>query len=986
MKKTNLIVKNKNRVGQISIFIILAFSIVFLMGFLIFSTGEDKAEKVEESKESVEPTIKDLRPIKDRVDYCIEWELKRAAIIAGVRGGIIFDKGERYIQSNIPSDTYTPNMIGNSFELNWNFLESKTLLHTDSMLGFPKFNDVYLEDFNDTDGFVDINYSHSIKEDFEKYIAIGFMKCLNIEEYEKKGYEVEYEKYATTGIEVFSSDSIIVKNLTGKIGDDVEIFVEGVEIIGTIIANYSDEIMKIEISQSAMSSLITNQDFENIDVLNLNASIDIEVDFKSEKIGAKIYFPATIRKGDLEIGINTAYSEVNIRFKTLYDVANRILGTKIQDKRIDLSNNTQLTNILNSNSYLRRNGLEGLKFIKAILYESEEEKIFLYSLIDENSKILGKDFVFSFGYRNEAPIIDLENLESDGFIGESVLFIVGENVQYEFELESVTTEKQIVDLNGNYFEPDSYNGLDADYKLTADGHITFTAYERNRYSYDIVVTDGEAIRRRNVVFLVGFPDNTNNREASNCLSFKNNPSGDAFPIATTFKNQLTDKVNVGGFHEVYGHQLYLPEATLSMEGISEPAPSEIKVKHGCVMDYGGMFSVKVTEINQNVALNYDEDTKTIEVPIKDYTQTIEIDLIDSTGASVIEPYTVTIYPASCLGPEPISGTDMTAIGGDFSCCDTSQLIDTEGVPIQDDLQFLGLESSGNPIDADIYLCMNFDVRNYFGEDVVFDYTNYNLWNEFGLDTTSLYSGILKATCKGKIPNALANLDGVLGGSSSNMIDMIKLGNEVYSVNHLPFNVDTEITNTEECKFCSIENTIGIEILTDDGKPFEMGLISANPHTDLIVIPDDSEYLNTLVKCGNDNDIFGWNGTDFENAYLDFNKNIYNPELKLVKTYCEQGSTSCVPRENSENLMIGYDDRETCVDYWYSGDILNPIIGPMPATWTSYTDTSYQNPVCNPTTNKYDCTEIINNVNCDGVTMLPPSSTVLDDPLCNSDCP
>ena len=82
---------------QISIFILVAIMIIFLFIFLINNNSSNNSKKIEENKNTVlEDSNSKLLNLKDSVDYCFEKQLRKAVIIAGTRGGFIYDNGEYY--------------------------------------------------------------------------------------------------------------------------------------------------------------------------------------------------------------------------------------------------------------------------------------------------------------------------------------------------------------------------------------------------------------------------------------------------------------------------------------------------------------------------------------------------------------------------------------------------------------------------------------------------------------------------------------------------------------------------------------------------------------------------------------------------------------------------------------------------------------------------------------------------------------------------
>ena len=112
--------KNKNS-GQIGIFVVLAIILIILFIFLISMKSSDQIDDIEQSNSEIENYQGELFPFKTSIDNCLETQLKNGLIIAGLRGGLIYQDGEKYIQSN-GVDTYDVNFLRN-FNLNLNYLQ-----------------------------------------------------------------------------------------------------------------------------------------------------------------------------------------------------------------------------------------------------------------------------------------------------------------------------------------------------------------------------------------------------------------------------------------------------------------------------------------------------------------------------------------------------------------------------------------------------------------------------------------------------------------------------------------------------------------------------------------------------------------------------------------------------------------------------------------------------------------------------------------------
>ena len=930
-------VKKNSSLGQISIFIILSISIIFLLSFLIFSNFETKKNNLENSKSAVEPTIKDLRFIKDRFDYCLNLGLKKATIVSGLRGGLIYSKNESYMSGTIPIGTYDHDLLTKSFNLNWNSLKSRTLINYDVIQGFPLYNSTnvitYPIDDDTNNNIVEYNFTHSIEEDFNKFIIVEFYNCLNLKQFEQEGYLVDYEKFTSKGFIIDEpNQNIITKNLDVKLGDSIEVLVDGREIIGNVISiknlSFPDtNQVSIRLSSKDLENLSSNQERDSINLLNLNSSIQIETFFKTEEIGAQLKYPVIVKKGNLNLKIENIYSSINIRFKKMYELASKLLYLKSFNKSINLINKSFLNKIFSDDPYFKKSGYSDIKLLKTIIFENEQQKKFIYSLIDSGSKILGDPFVLNFGYKNKAPMLDFSLLprvvELDG--EGSAVILCSIDTLYTSDLHNIVFERQYMDNYKNVrFKKKSIHNSEVDFELSETGILNFTPHLDKIFSFEISVTDGEATTIKTLTFLTGVVNNKNNKEAIHCLNFHPGYSG-SFPIESEFSG--LNEIIVGSEHIVYGHQIYSD----IIDETKKPSKSRIHVGVGCLAEYANLFHPIITisygedGVEQDITSSYNPLTRNIILPYPtkfSVPMIVKIGLVDSSNNLIFNPpYTLKIYPAKCLGPRPflINGeptdeeisqnSDYDNLGGDFSCCDFSSLPEIGGTPKPE--KYDNLENNGNPIDTDYYASLLIDKKvDRYG--TLFNFGEKSLWDEFGNEITSIYKGHLKATCNGKYPNAMENLDYFGTGNNLNYpITNYYLGGQLVDISNLNLNLSVEeITPAKKiCLFPNLANNF-MKIKTSNNLLFNLAFTDGNNENDFDN-PSKSYFISSNwlknnsyddLKILAENTIYSsYNNVELQaNPSFNFGKDNFK-KFSIGKNYCytpQSCKKICDPEDSS----------------------------------------------------------------------------------------
>ncbi|MDA3856482.1 MAG: hypothetical protein PF569_09580 [Candidatus Woesearchaeota archaeon] len=893
--------------SQISIFILIAVFILFLLIFLIFSNFSDKNNQIDKDKVKINSVGDDrINFVKERVDHCIDRSLKRATITSGLRGGFIYNEGEYYFGGVIPHDTYTKKLFSN-LDLNWNNLQSRVLVHSQV--------EIYSPPIDDSTNSI---YSHTIKEDFERFITYEFLKCLNFEDVEEL-YDFEYNDFTGNVLWFDLVEGIIfIENFDAEIGDELELdyfegFISGEVVSETefyFIAHFDD---------ISVLNNVDPQSLSNMSVINLNNKFEVNVTFNIEDISAEVFYPIGVSNKDFSTSYENSKVTLNVRYGAIInEFSKKILNYKYDlNKSINYLNGENIVEVLSSSDYFRNLfanvGVEnsGFEFRSRYILDEEEHKQYVYSIIDYNSMILGRPFVFNFAYENVAPYIEFTNLDLGfdvDYSEDAIVMIASANVPITYNLWDESYDEQIVDNWKFYFVEQHIHRSDADFDLTPEGMLTFLPKREKLYTYEIQITDGDAIRTYNLVFITGFPDNTNNQEFVECIDF-NNFGHSLFPIEGPFDNVFIDLST--DYNSVFGYQLYVdPSLGIDIQ------PSILTLKRFCSVPISN-FPVRI-EIFEGVNL-IDTYTQTFEsagdldfeIPISDKVQRVEITVENSAESSMIEPFVIEIYPAQCLGPHPL---EIDGINGDLSCCNVLDVLDSinDGNPVP----YLDNVLDGEVVlDDELYL--KFD---YSSDD--FDYSNEILWNVFGSDISSLYITQIVAQCSGVYPVFYKNLNPFVGNDLQKNLDAVEVninGNYILGEPNVDVLRATYVEQQDDiCEFGYIDNISGIKFFIEGDLAFNTGFVNMNSDSGdvgIFPIPDGTEFSDIYVLCDDTtlvgNQISGWSTGDF---------GFGRGKIYVSKSYCSQdvvGSSSCLPKLQTVSPTIyGSDLSAQCSDLFY----------------------------------------------------------------------
>jgi len=944
-----------NSKGQIMIYVLIALFIFILLVFLITSNIDDKKNNVEIGKKENQPLNEELKLIKNRVDYCLADEFKKALIIAGLRGGNIYDDGEYTFPGVIPSNTYKPKFISNS-NLDWNYLQSKVIVYSNKIPTPYEINNNSLS-YNNKQVF-----THTTKDDFKRFIAVGFGKCLNFDDVEDR-YDFYYKDFYGDVINIdYVNKQIDITNLDAKIGDKILVDIGNGNITGIVAGQSTNQVFKVNISNVdnlRQYNLIT---IENLDVINLNNSIKINVDFNDEDIILKATYPVTLTNKNASTTFTDTTLKQNIRFKALLEFAKEMINTKYAvNKSIDYTNNQSVYKALNNSLYFKSTQFRNIKVFKTEIVNEDEHKQTVYSLVDNDFKINGNPYVFNFGYENHAPFVNFNDITTSFNVDEesksiSIVTSVGDTLKYN--LRDSTIEKQEYDKKIFYFKEDTYSSLDADFKIDKYGNLTFTAKREQLYTYPIYVTDGETIRKHTITFIAGFPNNNNNSAALNCLKFRNYPDiKGLFPINFEFKNKIYS-YDKNGYNNLFALSTYYPSGTIISPNLGDE--SEIRFSKSCLFDPTKYYiNVKKTDLSGTVTLssgNIREESSyyAMNVPIANYKQDFEIEIVSgATGAVMTEPFKISIHPTRCLGPEP------NPTGFNVSCCDTSFISQKVNQAIATkDVASLSSLISDNVLKKNVvifsekvYACV--DLGQYSVISNMFNASNDDVWNNIDTDITSFFETNLVIKCGGKYPTAMKNINSISigGGKSFGTLKGIQLSDTLvdYNVVNSPVSLNL-VQKANKCEFCYMNSTAVSVVSNYKGKNFvfELGRVSDNP-AKVSYIPNEVEFNNLFVLADN-----SWYASNNPNPLSAGNwakiAGVFgqggSPEaVSVSKGYCQQDSNVISGRKNSPTYKYEVDSASGCVDYFFSPS--NPSIIQMQANtgWVCGTDMICQAGLC-----------------------------------------
>lgn len=931
--------KNKS---QISIFIIVAILILFIVSFLVFSSFDSQSQRVEDSQNMIERDLSDLNSIKEQVDLCAERNLKRSLLISGLRGGFLYDDGEYYGPSAIPEETYDSVFISN-MNLNWNNLLSNTLMISQSEVYMPSVDQRLILSNN-------VIYNKTIREDLERFVRTEFFKCVNFEDLERKGFEVSYDRFSGEISSIDTSSGYIrSNNLIGQIGDRIELTYDNQSVTG-IIERFDNQIAVIKFDETELSQITFNIDLSDLTVENLDTDSRFNLVFADDSVSLEIFLPVTISQADRVLSINDIFTTADIRYKKILDLVSVLATEKYINRTLDYTNSNHILDVVNKYYSQGDELIDDIVIYRAKVNDSEEYKRYVYSVVDKESRIFGNNYVFNFGYENNAPEVNTTSFASSLFTEEEVVIFAAENNLVEIDLMPYTSDLQVRDNFVSQYLEYEYNGPDAYFSISTEGVMKFEGYQKKRYNFDITISDGETRKVQEFIFLTGLPDNNDNNLAHSCFDISNKEVMEYFPISTFFKNRIFNYMRADNYNENYAYFLYLEEPLKTQLNKED---FELYFSPTCLYNKN-LFTAraKVTNLDtmQEQIIPYNPNTGLIGIGDEPYPMEVTIQILDSDGDIATEDYSIKLYPSSCLGPNPETNLDsINVYGGDRSCCNTQPIINS--VNNNNPRSFINsnsaLEITGTSVDAEAYFCYDIVSSHLNSFNLPYNYNHQieSMWNKYGQDITSLYEGRIQLTCDGT--SATGKLNSVTSSSSDLTGNTIKVGYDRTIINSsIPYSL-TKSSSAGVCSFCYIENPAPFALFANDDIFFTTGIKDLNPSPSsagVAPLPYNRELQdlsNVYVKCDSSwytsEDRINWgNSFDGEGGVPS--------SIFQSQGYCYQGETTCSGRANSPSYSFRVDNQPSvCTDWYSSGP--GSFASQLNTGWPCGANGTCQNGVC-----------------------------------------
>jgi hypothetical protein len=896
------------RSAQISIFLIIGIIIIILLVFVFTGVNSQKRIDIEDSKVSSLEFNKKIDTLKREIDYCLERELNRALLVSGLKGGYIYDiEGEYYFSSVIPDGTYSNDFLSN-LNFNRNSLLSSLLVHSEYIVKSPRSN-LEKSKFSDK----------SIEEDFELFIISEFSDCLNIEDFKSLGYELFYDDFE--GLYLSSiGNRFRVSDMNAKLDDIVMLNLLSKRYYGRVIDNSSDLIVEFENLDSSKIFI----PFDELNFINLNSSALIDVNFEEEEISVFFSYPITIRSGELESKYSQTVVSIPSRFKKILELSRDFLDNKYNFKRNeDDFSLDRFNQVANSNTYFRENG-DFIDIYRFDLNNSAVEKKYIYSIVDNEFRIYGMPYVFNFAYENKAPVIDIEDSPFN-FAGRDVLLVSAKNIEFTFDLKTITSDRQFIDNYNSYFIEDSYFGSDASFTVSNDGLIKFTGFVESRFNFPISVTDNETVRTENFVFITGFPQNRDNVDAYECFEFENQEF-EGLPVDIFFKDKifqnLEDEGDIFGFFineggENFGN-LYFKESCLFKKDIFE-----LKAE---LYDLNDVFIEEIDIDRSNLEMKY---------PHLNFPYYVKFSILSPNDNSLVtNPFKLKLYPSDCLGPlsynldaqNSIFGASLNNGNDALSCCDIEPLVNA----IENGGDVINLASNSldsfigrKVLDTDLHLCID--------ENSNYNFKNNLIWN-INPKITSMFGARVIAICQGVKAEVFPfNLNSITPiGSSSNYnpyIEKMNLrdGTHIDYQNQVNwFGLIEEAGTCEFCRHYDFSKKI-LDLETDDGIKFLAIPAQVNSDSNSLVGPLVDTIYEGEILC--QEDYFG------SMDEINWNLGIVGRggevgEISRGRKFCSVNTNACEDVYKIGSKRI--DEENICKDWYFNGE--NIEFAPAPSSW------------------------------------------------------
>ena len=493
--------KLKNqRYGQIGIFVVIAIIIIIALVFIISMSNSKKLENIDNSNTNINNGQGELFPLKTSIDTCLETQLKTGLVIAGLRGGLIYSDDEKYVFSN-GINNYNQDLLTN-FNLNQNYL-SQNLIHSQYDVFMPQYKtplEITIDGVNKT------IYSHSIEEDFKRFILSNLHTCLDFKDLENDYLITQNIFFGTlVGFDA-PTKTLKATPFDAELDDKVSFTIDGKIYYGSVIPNPTGDDVLAQLNENPFTSQTR---FEDIVVINLNNSVELDVIFEDDKVSTKLTYPIILEQNNKKVYFKDTIISVQNRMKKIMELGNFLMSQKIFDRDLDYQSEISLVDVLTLNPFYKDLDDTELDFQISVANDELDFKLKTISIIDNRYKLFSNPYVVNFGYENSAPKLDLE-IGTYDFLNlinpNNGYFTTAINQRSSIDLREFLSDNQLFDNYESFFVEQLISNNQYRFDLDRDGLLDFRAYEEGIYTFDIEITDGEAINIYSFTFDAGLSD------------------------------------------------------------------------------------------------------------------------------------------------------------------------------------------------------------------------------------------------------------------------------------------------------------------------------------------------------------------------------------------------------------------------------------------------------------------------------------------------
>lgn len=936
------------KTAQITIFMILAVMIILLIVFLISGNNDSKKGEIVKQNEisSTQNQHSTLMPVKDQINYCFKRQIKKALIIAGLKGGLIYDENLYSIQ-NVATQfhLYNNSLMENLGLINSNFFST--------ILIYSQFNNSnYILVLNQS------NLQKRIKKQFENYVFENFLNCFEKEVIEKNNLKIINNKFSQN---VLSSDFVnggsynMIKtnvNMDMALGDNIKLIINSNETFQGNVTLIENNKSTIVFPLNSFYNYITKSSLQNVTIYNLNSTTKVDIDFAGDEVIGNLFFPIIILNKNTNEKIKYSSTKISIdsRFKELStSFITNFLNKKASNRSLDMNNLSDLNTMIDFINDKTKTKFTNYSITKKIIDNSFERKLFYYGFVDYDNKIFGKPYIFYFGYENNAPKFN-STIESE-FGNDKMVKYVSDSVVNKINLRDFMTDYQRYDRYGIFFKGYEITKLSTipGFKLYSNGTVVFDPVGKGIYSYTITTTDLEASRDLNLVFISGIPGNKNNIDAVDCFKFKNSPDNkNYFPIIGNLSNKIFNYTNATGYMKTFAYQLYIPNNppyTTTNPTLFQKSEVEFICNKIPTLTY--KYFIEKSGTRTPVTVNPDGKIK---INNSNKLQKVIVQLFDSTGQQMSQEFELEIYPARCLGPKefkPGSHEYDKIYGGSFSCCNTSQLLnrDKNNPPVELVNSENNIITSNPPdykMDAESYFCLSDSDSSIFPGINLFNFKTDNIYNLIG-NAGSVFEGKIQILCQGYFPRVVNNLvtNSIVSSGSTTYLGRVTKINVAGRIIDVSSNLKLHPKYSwDKCEICNLSDPTFSILVNNNNKNYIMHvglkeLQTTNPPKKSIFsfVPNTMEIL-----CDDD-----WYAKKNSNNWIkneDVGKDSLTPNpIEISKGYCSASPTgwgydvkgSCYGRDGSDTYNNTNRDNPNpvykCYDVYYNhskASDLNPI--------------------------------------------------------------